>query len=154
MATLYGSNATKRDVNVPSDKIPAGEQVGEKHFAYDEYSLVGVVLGAADVIKMMKLPAGARVSEVVLAFPDLGTTGTCTVGWEASASGAIAADADGFLTTVDLNTAADVVAMSSQANNPGQYKKFDEEVQISIAMSAATTAVAGTIKLEVEYVLA
>jgi hypothetical protein len=155
MATLYGKYATYKQVDVPSQKVPAQFELGKKRSLIDEYDLdtLGVILGATDVIKMMKLPAGAIVTEVKLAFPDLGTTGTCTVGWEASEDGSIAADADGFLAGVDLNTAADVFKMSDQANMPGQFKQFDKEVQVSIAMTAATTAITGKLKLEVEFIL-
>lgn len=151
MATLYGLNATNRDVSVPSVKIAAGDQYGDFHVAYDEYSLVGVVLANADVINMMKIPAGCRVHNVVLSFPDMGTTGTCTVGWAASADGVESANSNGFLTTVDMNTAANTVHMLDEANIAGMFKSFASEVQVQITMTAASTATSGTIKLAVYY---
>lgn len=156
MATRYGTNATYRDVNVPAVKIPPGEVAGRMRIAYDEYNLatLGVVLGATDTILMQKIPAGARVLDVVLACDDLGTTGTCNVGWAASSDAVEAASTNGFLTSVDLNTAADVFTMQTkEANVSGQFKKFSSEVQLQVNMATATTATTGKIKIAVYYVL-
>jgi hypothetical protein len=74
------------------------------------------------------------------------------VGWEANSVDS--ADDDGFLASVDLNTAADTVSMSDQSNMPGFGKKFSiggGDTQISITMTQATTATSGSIKLAVFY---
>lgn len=151
MATLYGTNATNRDVTVPSVKIAAGDQYGRIHVSYDEYALVGAVLGASDVIYMAKIPAGARLHNAVFSFPDMGTTGTCTVGWLASADAVESASASGLLGTVDLNTAAKAVTILQEAASPGLFKSFASEVQVVINMSQATTATTGTLKLAIYY---
>lgn len=154
MATLYGSNATLRDVNRPASLIHQGDVNGKIRVAYDEYDLatLGVVLGASDVILMQEIPAGARVLDVIFATDDLGTTGTCNVGWAASADAVEAANASGFLTSVDLNTAADVFSMQQkEANVAGQFKRFSSKVQVKVSMSAASTATSGKIKVAVYF---
>lgn len=148
MSTLYSVAATKA-ATVPVTRYEASEHKGNLYAAYDSYTSTGAI-GAADVIKFMKLPALARVVEVALSHDDLGATGSCKVGYEAN--GTDAADDDAFLTNVDLNTAANTVLMSSEANVPGFGKQLAAETQVSITMTAVTT-VAGTLKLVVYYVL-
>jgi hypothetical protein len=148
MATVYGVNATKRDVNVPADKIAAGEVNGKVMVAYDEYTASGA-LSNGDVIKLMKIPKGARLLDAVVQADDLGTTGTGKLGWEAGASAAEAADDDGIIASLDFNTAAARTRMTTAA---GVMKKFTEEVQVSLTLTAATTA-AGSIKVYLMYVV-
>ncbi len=150
MATLYGVNATKRDVNVPADKIGKGEVAGRLRVAYDEYVAAGAIT-SGDIIKMMKLPPKARVLDVIFSSSDLGTTGTAVVGW--AANGVDNADTDGFLTTIDLNAAAINASMAATAVPPaGQFKQFSVETQVQVELTASTTA-AGTIKLAVLFVV-
>lgn len=153
MATLYGLNATKRDNVVPSQKIDAQDAGGRVRCAYDEYDLatLGVVLGATDVIRMAKLPAGARVVGYTLKSADMGTTGSCDVGYEAN--GVDAAAPSAFLASVDLNAAAITISQADQENEAGLFKKFTVETQISISMAAASTAITGKISLAVFFTL-
>jgi hypothetical protein len=148
MAALLGTNATKRAAS-PFSAIEQGEERG---VSYDEYTLPSAVIGASDTIDLGLLPQGARVLEVALSFPDLGTTGALKLGWVLNAA-ADAADDDGFLTNVDLNTAADTVLMSTEANVPGFGKKFAAATIVRATMTAATTATSGTIKCAVYYTL-
>lgn len=152
MSTYYGVNATKRDVNVPSQKIPPGEVNGRVRVAYDEFTLTAD-LTTSDVIKMMKIPAGARVLDVHLAFDKLDASGgTIDVGWEAN--GVDEADPNGFINAADVATAADVVKMSDNlANGAGQFKEFSVETQVTVVPSADTDATSGSIKLAVYFVL-
>lgn len=152
MANKYGVNATKRDVSVPSVKIAPGEVGGAVQFAYDEYSLTAD-LAANDVIKLMKLPAGARVLDVVVNSADLdsGATGEIKVGW--AANGVDAADDDGFITALDIHTAAAAKAMSSLQAAAGYFKKFTVETQVEIVISGDTNATSGKIMLGVQYVV-
>ena len=60
MATVYGANATKRDVDVPSQKLDVTEQHGRLRRAYDSITL-SAELTAGDLINFMKLPAGAKI---------------------------------------------------------------------------------------------
>lgn len=147
--TEYGVNATKRDVNVPSKKIAPGEVNGQIKVAYDEFSPAAAIT-INSVIKMMKLPAGARVIDVLIKTTDLGSAGVFDVGWEAN--GVEAADADGFFAALDVNTAAINKLMAATAAVDGVFKKFSAETQISITVTTATTA-AGKIQLAVFYIV-
>jgi len=147
MATVYSVAATKY-ATTPKTLFEASEFKGNAYVAYDYYTAPGVI-GAADVIKFMRLPAGARVVEVTLSHDDLGATGSCKFGYEAN--GVDVADDDAFLTAVNLNAAANTVQMSDEVNVPGFGKQFTVETQLSVTMTAITT-VAGTIKIAVTYV--
>lgn len=150
MATFYGSNATKRDNTTPVQMIEARDGYGKLRVLYDEYTLTAD-LASADVINMAKIPANARVLDVIVAYTDLDASGgTIDVGWAAGATGAEAADDDGFIANADVATAADVVKMSDNlANGAGQFKVFSEEVQVQVKIDGDTDATSGTIKLAV-----
>lgn len=145
--TEYGVNYTNANVTVPAVKIPVGEQAATVKWAFDTFTSTGVIT-VNSVLKMMKIPKGCRVLDVVVSSTDLGTTGILDIGW--AANGVDAADADGFLASVDVKSAANTVSMVEQADMPGLFKEFGAETQIQIAFQEATTA-AGTIKLGVMY---
>ena len=146
MATLKGTNATLR-ANVPSEKVPPGEGYGRLHIMYDDYLTPGAAPSNGDLINFMKIPVNFRVMEAALAFPDMGTAGTVELGWAASDDGTTeTADDNGFLASIDVNTAADVVLMSSYANLAGQCKKFSAEVQVQLTVTAAWTSTSARIR--------
>lgn len=154
MSTKYGTNAAKAVASIPQ-LMSQAEVSGKIHVHYDEYVFAGD-LAAGDVILMgAKLPAGARVLEVVLDSPDLdsGSTGALTSGWQASDDAVEAADADGFLTTVDVHTAGKAQSMSALlcSNVPGKFKKFNAAVQPAITISGETDATTGTIRQAIYY---
>lgn len=154
MATKYGVNATLR----ANSTIPGLEGQGEKNsplkVAYDEYTLTAA-LSQNDVIKMMKLPAGARVHDVQAFFDALdAAAGTVDIGWEANSVDA--ADADGFMANVDVTSAGAQSMIGDQPTRPGVFKQFSPiggETQISITADHAggLDATTGTIKLAVWY---
>lgn len=146
-ATLYGTNATKRNQAIPQ-LIPQGEAGGRVLLAYDEYTLTAD-LSATDAIKMMKLPAGARVLRATMYTSDLdGSGGTLDVGWEAN--GVDSAEAAGFISNADV-TSAGIFEMAAAA--AGLFKKFGAETQVVVTVDGDTDATSGTIKLAVEYVI-
>lgn len=154
MATFYGNQYQDALVTVPSKKVQMGDIDGKKRVIYFDYTVTAAPT-AADVIKVGVLPAGARVINAGLSFPDLGTAGVLNLGW---AAGVIeVADADGLLVSVDVNAAADAVSMQSQMEasgaNAGYMKKFSESVVIQIDVATAWTATTGTIKGFIEYAL-
>ncbi len=156
MASKYGVNYKAKFVTVPESKIHQGEQRGRVRLAYDKYDLSvdAATVATTDVIYMQKIPAGARVIDAWLKFGDLGTTGTCDIGWQASSAGGETADADGLFAAVDMKTAADaLVGMNSVASPPAMFHLFTEEVQCVIVFSEATTATTGTIELGILYVI-
>jgi len=149
MATKYGINATKRAVTQPPERPEQGQVKADVLFAYDKYTLSSD-LAAADVIKMMKLPEGARIIDAILVCDDLDASGgTLDVGWESN--GSDAADADGMFANVDV-TSASVTRMSA-AVVPGVFQKFAAETQISITVDGDTDATSGDIELGVWFVI-
>lgn len=135
MATNYGVNATKR----ANSTIPSLEGQGEKNsalkVAYDSFTQ-SAALSQNDTIRMMKLPAGARVMNVLYAWSGSldAAAGTVDIGWEANSVDA--ADDDGFLATVDVTAAGGAQDMQGdQGSRPGVGKQFDPlggETQVTI----------------------
>jgi hypothetical protein len=154
MTTYYGVYADYRDVDVPPTKIPPGDAGGKVISAYDYFAFTADLVGGTDTIKMMKIPAGARVVDVKAVFTDLdGSGGTLNIGWAAGATAAEAADADGFMAGVDVTSAGSISMFEDQSSRPGMFKKFTEEVQVVIAVDGDTDASSGTIYLNVQYVI-
>jgi len=146
MATLLGTNATLKAA-VPSSKVPPGESYGTLRVLYDDYLTPGTAPTSADVINMMVIPIGFRVMEAGMAFPDMGSAGTLEFGWAVSADGSTeAADDNGFLASIDCNTAADVFLMSSAANLAGQCKKFAASVQAQVLVTTAWTSTSARLR--------
>ncbi len=166
MATLYGNQYSDAYVEVPISKIQSGDFNGKQQFLYFDYPIPAVAPSNADIIKLAKLPKGARVIDAVLVLPDLGDTTALELGWAASAeldSAGVtveAADADGFMATVDGDIAADafsmlIIASGASANLPGLLKKFAGEVDVQITVTDAWTSTTTTdsIKGYIQYVI-
>jgi hypothetical protein len=156
MATLYGVNATKRLAN-PATLEAQGEKNSPIKVAFDQYTLTAA-LAQNDVIKLMKLPAGARVLDVVLNMSASldASGGTVDVGWEANSVDA--ADADGFMDDVVATAAATFMMSDDEGTRPGMFKQFSPlggETQVTITADAAggLDATSGTISLAVYYVI-
>lgn len=150
MATLYGVNADKILVDNPSQKANVGDQGGRLRVIKDKFSL-SADLSAADVILMGGLiPAGAMVHNVVLKYDALGA-GTLDVGWQASAAGGEAADADGFIDGAAVtNAGGDQMAGTAV---DGMFKEFSEAVQAAVTVATDTSATSGDIELAIYYTL-
>jgi hypothetical protein len=166
MATLYGDQYSDAYVEVPSSKIQSGDFNGKVQFLFFSYPIPAVVPTNADIIKLAKLPKGARVLDAVLVLPDLGDTTALELGWAASAEldsagvAVEAADDNGFMATVDGDVAADtfsmlIIASGASANLPGLLKKFSAEVDIQILVTDAWTSTTTTdsIKGYIQYVI-
>lgn len=136
MATLFGVNATKRDVNVPSVKIDSCDQHSRVRHAYDEY-VVGAAetLTSGDVIKFMKIPAGCRVLEACMFWDDMdGSTGAAgSLGY--ADNGIDGASANGLVLANGFDNAG--VATSGSAT-VGLMKKFSAETQVQVALTGTT----------------
>jgi hypothetical protein len=156
MATLYGDQYQDAFVDKPSTKIRHGDVSGDKKLLYFEYTITAAPSNS-DVIKVGKLPLGARVINAGLQFPDLGTAGTLELGFDAGADDLETADPDAFLVSVDVNSARDAVSMQQQmeagGNNAGYMKVLADTVDVEIFVTAAWTVTSGTIKGFVEYVM-
>jgi hypothetical protein len=165
MATLYGDQFSDAYVEVPSSKINSPDFNGLVKVLYFTYPIPSVVPSNADVIKLARLPKGARVLDAVLLLPDLGDTTVLELGWAASLelnSSAVtveAADPDGLLAAIDGDVAADSFSMQ-QAQEAGgalagHLKKFSGEVDIQITVTDAWTSTTTTdsIKGYIKYAL-
>lgn len=156
MATLTAARAAA-SAPTPGLPIPAGT-LG---VAYGEYNFT-VAPGAADVIKMCKLPAGATVIDGFLAAADL-DTGTETLdldcGW--LGNGTDAADPDGFgnfgvlsgdATTERFPVAGIRVPFVNIIQDSG-HKTFAAETTVTVTVTAAANAGGtGMLKVVVYYV--
>lgn len=162
MATIYSNQYQDAYVDVPSDKIRPGDQSGDVRFMFFDHTITAAPTDG-DILKLGRLPKGARIVDACLSFPDLGTAGVLNVGWAASAeldgpnglsgSAIEAADADGLFVSLDVNAAADTVLASSQVNVPGILKKFSAAVDIQATITTAWTVTSGTIRGYVSYVI-
>lgn len=149
MALIYGVNATKRESGLVRDLTGQGEYGGGERIAYDYYTSTGAVI-ATGTLRLMKLPAGARVTGVLITSEDHGTTGAFTLGWEAN--GVDAADLDGLAASHDLSAANGAVTQVLAV--PGANKKFTVETQITADITAATDASTNkSIWVTVKYVI-
>jgi hypothetical protein len=147
MATRYGVEESKLQL-LPQQRAEQGTRGGRMKALYDSYTSAGA-LTSGDIIKMGKLPAGARIVGANISHTDHGATGTAVVGW--ADNGVDGADNDGIFTTLDINTAAAMVDMAEQVP-AGLGQKFSAETDIQIELTANTT-VAGSFKLVVFYIV-
>ncbi len=156
MATLYGTEYAAAYVTKPSTKIGVGDHYGVMHYKYFSY-VVTAAPSNSDVIKVGKIPLGARVYGAGLKFPDLTDTGTVELGFAADSGAVETADPDAFLASVDVTTAADFVTMDQQQEAggalAGHLKKFTAECDIEIFVTDAWTGTSGTIQGYVAYVV-
>lgn len=152
MAELYGNNYKLAYVDVPAKQIGVGEQAGRKRILFDSHTFAAAVNPIADVIKIGKLPKGARVLEAVVSSQSLGTTGILNLGWAASADGLEAASAAGFITGADAGGQAVKALMAAGAAGLG--KKFAAEVDVQLVLTEATDGALGdSVSVWIEYIL-
>lgn len=151
MATLYGNQYQQGYIDVPVTKVYPGEVSGDIKYMFFDYNIPGVAPTNGDIIKLGKIPQGAKIYDCLINFPDLGSAGTLDVGQSAGASGSEALDADAFIASVDVNTAADAASMQQQALGgaapAGFLKVMAEEVDLQITVTAAWTSTTTTQKI-------
>lgn len=158
MATLYGSNAAKYLNTTPSEKVDVNQQHGRMRVSYDEHTFDGNP-SSGDVIKMGRIPKGAKVYNVILvvhAALDAAST-DMDLGWNGGVNGDETADEDGFFTAVDSATGALVKQLLPDAATsvPAGYgKEFADDVDIELSFDAAPDGADGDkVSVEVHYVL-
>lgn len=145
MATVRGVNATK--IN-NKEKVDVQDLGGRVRCSYDEYTLTAD-LSANDVIKMGRIPKGARLVDYYLDFDDLGTGGTLDVGYNGGDNGDETADPDGLIDGEDVNTAAG--QRRAAKGDAALFKKFADNVDLEVTVATDTTATSGTIRLAAYY---
>lgn len=153
LTTVYGANHTLAYQNSPPSMVPANEWYGRVRHLYDSYTVgASDEFGTSGLIKMMKIPKGARLIDAQVVCPATGATGVFDIGWAAGATAAEAADADGIFVGIDPGAAA--VDANMAGTVAGWNKTFSEEVQVQIDCTEATAAMAGlTIKLSLLIVV-
>lgn len=152
MTAYKGTNATLRDA-VPSSKAGLGETNGRLRIAYDDWAVPAAVIAINSTVDLMMIPAGARVLECVMSYPDQGTTGTGKLGWLVSDDAVEAADDNGLLLSIDFKTAADSVSAVNASTPPaGLGKRFSSAVKVQLLIDEAFDAGTGTISCWVMYI--
>ncbi len=146
MATLYGLNYD--EAYNDNGKYRPGEYNGHVKTLYDEHTFVADVNAINDIIKIGKLPAGARVLGTVVKAASSGTTGIVEFGY--AANGVDSADADGFDAAADFGGQA----VHSLGDGVAIGKKFSVETEVQLNLTEATDSALGdTIKAWVYYIV-
>lgn len=152
MATYYGVNADKLNVDVPAAKAGVGEQGGRLRVIYDTYELTADMAAAETIAMGGLIPAGARVIDAHLFFDALGS-GTLDFGWEASADAVEAAVVDGFADGAAVTSQGHVSLQEDHFAEGGMFKKFSSAVQPLVTVATDTSATSGTISIAIMYVV-
>lgn len=143
LTTVKGANLTNKEAE-PSVKIDASQEYGRLRVLYDSYTLdSGDEFGTDGLIRMFKIPKGARLIDAEVSMPASGANGQFEVGWAASeeldssGSAVEAADPNGIFTTQDPGDAA-VDRSRMLSTVPGYMKKFDAAVEVQVDFTEAT----------------
>jgi len=151
MATFYGNQYTDAFIDVPSDKIRPGDVSGELKVMYCDFTVPSVAPSNGSTWYLGKIPKGARIVDIVVSFPSLGTVGAVDVGFLQDSAGVETTDVDAFLASVNVNAAADTVAMSEQVNIVGMGKLFSAECTLTLTATTAWDGTTGTVKVLMYY---
>ena len=153
MATYYSTEYTAAHVTEPSTMLDVTLNHGRLRRSYAVYTLPAATeFAEADVVYMMKLPAGARISSAHFVATDDLTSGICKIGW--AANGTDAADDDGIFAVASCDFGnANIDATMSRAL-AGWNKKFAAETDITMTITEASNASTGnSFYLEIYYTL-
>lgn len=136
MATLYSSQYQSAYVNVPADKLPIGDYNGRVRMLKFDHTFAADVNAIADIVKLGKLPKGAKVIGGRLYCPSLGTTGIFHWGFAADAGAVETADPDAF--GVSLDAGGQAVDSTMAGTVGGFLKEFAAEVDVQLAFTEAS----------------
>jgi hypothetical protein len=130
-----------------SAPVAASRIAGQPVTVYSEYA-IGAALALNDLIRMVKMPAGARVLGVTLGADDLDTGGspaiTLDVGDDADPDRYVAAS------TIGQTGAAPTGAILKAGF--GYVYSEDDTIDILVKAAPATGATTGTLRLAATYV--
>ena len=153
MATVYSTQKTKWNQNVPSEKIDTTELAGRGRVAHAEYEASSLASG--DVIEMFNLPNGARIVSGRLAHDALGSSTTLSVGYAAhnDADGtSVSASAAAYKAAASSASAGAANAANTIALGENSLVNADKDgLPVSVTMGGA--AGTGTIQLTMMYVV-
>jgi hypothetical protein len=158
LTTVKSSQITSLE-SVPSSALDVTQNYGGLRVLYGSYTVDAAdEFGTDGLVRLFKIPKGARVIDVEVSMEATGATGIFDLGWAASAeldengSPVEAADADGFIQQVDPGAAA-INKQKMPSTRPGYLKKFSAEVEVQADWTEAS-ADAGTDTLEVVAIIA
>jgi hypothetical protein len=80
MSILYSNQYQISHVDRPSERVSPVDHTGRVRVAYGKITFAEDVIGIGVIVKLFKLPAGARVFDWWIKHGDLGTTGVGKVG--------------------------------------------------------------------------
>ena len=114
-----------------------------------EYEITAA-LALNDVVQMVKVPAGAIVSNVVLATDDLDTNGTPAIVLDVGDGG----DTDRYIDGSTVGQAGGITDSSNLAiDGIGYTYSVEDTIDGLVQVAPATGATSGTIKLIVSYTI-
>ncbi len=138
MAAVKGVNITNLDAT-PVVLPDAREWHGRLRVQYDTYEASALTAGSS--ITMARLPAGARVYDIIVHHDDLGTaSGTLEVGDAANSARFLAAFATGS-----------AGSRSMSANDVIDGVGYEYTTETDIIITTAGASITGTIKMLVFY---
>jgi hypothetical protein len=141
MAIFNGQNYEKVYVNKPSEKAGTGEYNGHVKVLYDEFVAPQDILAGSDIIRIGRLPRGARIVGGRLKSGDLGTAGALQFG--------VTGVAQGICTTTTATSAVQKVADGVSVG-----EKFEDGTEVFVTVSTATDGAEGEkIQAWVEYIV-
>jgi len=150
MATKYGTQYQGAYVNEPKSQIPTGDLNGRVRHMFFDHTLSGA-LATSDVLKLGKIPKGARVIQAELFVEDMADTGIVNLGWAVGATAVEAADVDGFIPALDAGDGNAFGRMG--VTSAGFCKEFAEEVDLQIIATEISVSTATTLKGFIAYVI-
>lgn len=114
-----------------------------------EYEITAA-LALNDVVQMVKVPAGAIVSNVVLATDDLDTGGTPAIVLDVGDGG----DADRYIDGSTVGQTGGITDSSNLAiDGIGYTYSVEDTIDVLVQVAPAAGATSGTIKLIVSYTI-
>lgn len=157
LTNVYGVNYLASLVTVPSSKIGQGEHGGRKYIMREKFTF-DADTGAAETIYLGRLPAGSMVLNCRVYGPDMGGTGTFTVGNSASVDGSAedAALVTSFIAAGDWSGAAFDINDSQASARGGAIgiTRFSKEVDVILSNTGVTSgASTKSIYLLLEYIV-
>ena len=156
MATVYSVEKTLWDQNVPKENVNPRDLAGRVRIAYATYETTTSDT-AGTVIEMFNLPNGARILHGYLAYDDLNTSTTLSVGhaaYTSSAGATVALDVDEYYAAAAATTAAKVDIANTLALGAFTVVDADETgIPITVVTAGATQSAADTISLTMLYVV-
>lgn len=147
MATLTTVKSTQLTTieGGSGSKLDAGQNYGLLRVLYGSYTVDSAdEFGTSGLVRMFKIPAGARLIDAEVSMEASGATGIFDVGWAASTaldpdtgSALEAADPNGIFEQVDPGAAA-VTRQKMVATVPGYMKRFTAEVEVQCDWTEAS----------------